>query len=199
MRTQNPAHAGFQLYTVAPEFLVARVPEGVELTSTCVLPLCLSTAAAGLYEVGYLGLEVPSLSKGVVDGKEKQEEEVILIWGGSSTVGSCAIQLCVAAGLTVLTTASARNHQYVRDLGARYVFDHADGEVVERLVGAAVGKRVVGVYDVISNEETALKCAEFLHRCGGGTLFATRPGGFAPEEVLLGGVRRVAGKWCSFF
>ena len=194
LRTKNPAHAAFQLYTVVPEYLVSRIPETLSLAQACVLPLGLATAAAGLYQPEYLGLAPPIAPVNENGGKEK----VILIWGGSSTVGSCCIQLCVASGLTVLTTASSKNSDYVKGIGADYVFDHTDDNVVRRLGEAAAGKLVVGAYDTISDKDTALKCAEFLHAAGGGTLFATRPSEFAPEEILLENVRRIAGKSSLF-
>ena len=181
LQTQIPAHAAFQLYTVVPEYLVSRIPETLSLAQACVLPLGLATAAAGLYQPEYLGLAPPIGHGGINGGKEK----AILIWGGSSTVGSCCIQLCVASGLTVLTTASSKNRDYVKDLGAHYVFDHADDSVVKRLNHAVAGKVVAGAYDTISSKDTALKCAEFLHAVGGGTLFATRLSELAPEEILL--------------
>lgn len=183
MRTQNPVHAAFQLYTMVPEYLVSHIPVSLGLANACVLPLCLATAAAGLFEPEYIGLIPPTVNvKEAVSGKER----AILIWGGSSTIGSCAIQLCAASGMTVLTTASPKNHQYVKDLGAHIVFDHAGPDVLKQLIDAATDKVVVGAYDTISNKDTALKSAEFLHAFGGGTLFATRPSDFSPSMWLRG-------------
>jgi NADPH:quinone reductase-like Zn-dependent oxidoreductase len=158
-----------------------------------VLPLALATAAAGLYQPEYLGLTPPKVN-GVELNKDGGKEKAILIWGGSSSVGSCCIQLCVASGLAVFTTASSKNHEYVKDLGAHYVFDHHAEDIVKQLIDAAADKTVVGVYDAISSRETAMKCAEFLHAAGGGMLFATRASEFASEEILLGDIRRIAGK-----
>ncbi|MGZ0151333.1 NADP-dependent oxidoreductase [Kribbella sp. WER1] len=44
--------------------------------------------------------------------------ETILIHGAAGAVGSVAVQLAVAAGLTVIGTASAANHDYLRSIGA---------------------------------------------------------------------------------
>jgi NADPH:quinone reductase-like Zn-dependent oxidoreductase len=44
--------------------------------------------------------------------------ETILIHGAAGAVGSVAVQLAVAAGLTVVGTASAANHEYLREIGA---------------------------------------------------------------------------------
>jgi NADPH:quinone reductase-like Zn-dependent oxidoreductase len=47
----------------------------------------------------------------------------VFVWGGASSVGGNAIQSARAAGLEVLTTASGRNFEYVKKLGASVVFD----------------------------------------------------------------------------
>jgi NADPH:quinone reductase-like Zn-dependent oxidoreductase len=113
-------------------------------------------------------------------------------------VGSCSIQLCVASGLTVLTTVSSKNRDYVKELGAHYVFDHAEDNVGKQLNDPVAGKVVVGAYDTISIKDIEFKCAEFLHAVGGGILFATRPSEFAPEEILLNNVSGIAGKSSLF-
>ena len=50
--------------------------------------------------------------------------ETILIQGGAGGVAGFAIQLAKHIGATVVTTASARNHDYVRGLGADRVIDY---------------------------------------------------------------------------
>src|SRR5438477_327549 len=50
--------------------------------------------------------------------------ETILIQGGAGGVAGFAIQLGRHIGATVVTTASARNHDYVRGLGADRVIDY---------------------------------------------------------------------------
>src|SRR5438105_11491729 len=50
--------------------------------------------------------------------------ETILIQGGAGRAGGFAIQLGKHIGATVVTTASARNHDYVRGLGADRVIDY---------------------------------------------------------------------------
>lgn len=99
---------------------VAELPYAIPTSKGVVLPLGISTAAAGLFQKGYLGLPFP---------KEDFEDlgRTVLIWGGSSSVGSCAIQLAIAAGADVITTAGPKNFEYVKRLGARQCFDyHAD-------------------------------------------------------------------------
>jgi len=47
----------------------------------------------------------------------------LFVYGGSSSVGQYAIQLAKLSGYKVVTTASKRNHELVKSLGADLVFD----------------------------------------------------------------------------
>jgi hypothetical protein len=64
-------------------------------------------------------------------------DETVLVWGGSTSVGSNAIQLARCAGYRVVTTASPRNFDYVRSLGAAAAVDYhsrtAVGELVDQI------------------------------------------------------------------
>ncbi|KAF4633880.1 hypothetical protein G7Y89_g4234 [Cudoniella acicularis] len=157
--TRKATNAGFQLYSTCREILIAEVPDSLPLANAAVLPLSISTAASGLFV--QLSLPFPSLSP-------SPSPKTILIWGGSSSCGSSAIQLAVAAGLTVITTASPANFDYVRGLGAEKVFDHrGDGAVEEILKVLKVGDVVL---DCIGSKETQVTCGEILGRIGGGKL-----------------------------
>jgi len=56
--------------------------------------------------------------------------ETLLIDGAAGTVGSVAAQVAVARGVTVIGTASARNHEYLRSLGVIPV-NYGDGLIDE--------------------------------------------------------------------
>jgi NADPH:quinone reductase-like Zn-dependent oxidoreductase len=60
----------------------------------------------------------------IEDTLKLQRGETILIQGGAGGVASFAIQLAKHIGARVITTASAANHSYVRDLGADEVIDY---------------------------------------------------------------------------
>ena len=142
---------------------MATIPDSLSFDKACVLPLALSTAAAGLYGKGFLALPYPT--KGA-----KSTGSTILIWGGSSSVGSAAIQLAAASGLIVAATASKKNHDYVKDLGATHVFDYAQSDVADEIAKVLEGSPCAGAYDAIAENDTTKSCAEVVHKLGGGTV-----------------------------
>lgn len=140
IKSGDNADEAFQMYSRVPAELTSRIPDHVSFEDAAVIPLGLSTAAAGLYEAQNLGLPLPKHSP-MDSGK------TILIWGGSSSVGSSAIQLAVASGLTVVTTASEHNFSFCEKLGAAKVFDHRSGSVVGDVVAELSKGQFAGAYD----------------------------------------------------
>ncbi|MEA9986409.1 zinc-binding alcohol dehydrogenase family protein [Subtercola vilae] len=137
---KHAAEGGFQEYTVVRAMLAAPIPEGMTYEEAAVLPLGVSTAASALFQKDQLGLRHPTAPR--------QGGETVVVWGGSTSVGSNAIQLAVAAGYTVVATASPQNHERLRELGANRVFDYASPTVVRDAVGAVRGTTVAGVFAV---------------------------------------------------
>lgn len=155
LATQRPENGAFQLYTAVPANVAARIPESLSFEQAAVVPLGLSTAAAGLFQSGFMKLELPRVDP-VSTGK------TLLVWGGASSVGLNAIQLAVAAGYEVVTTASPRNFDLVRSLGASAVVDYHSETVVDELVAALQGKEIAGVYDAIHANGAFQNCLAVL-------------------------------------
>jgi NADPH:quinone reductase-like Zn-dependent oxidoreductase len=143
-RRHQPEGA-FQLYTVVQEQLAAPIPDTLSFEEAAVLPLALSTAASALFQQDQLGLRHPTASTPPVD---ESRRESIVVWGGSTSVGSNAVQLAVAAGYDVVTTASPRNFDRMRALGASAVFDYASPSAVRDITAALAGKNVAAVFAV---------------------------------------------------
>lgn len=140
--------AGFQEYVCVPETSVAKIPDSMKESDATVLPLAVSTAAAGLYQPKSetcLGLDLPKANP-------TKSGKTLLIWGGSSSVGTAAIQLAVASGVTVVTTCSKRNFELVEGLGAK-AFDYSSPSVVGDLVEELGKGEFVGGYDGEYNPE----------------------------------------------
>ncbi|MFD1454803.1 NADP-dependent oxidoreductase [Levilactobacillus lanxiensis] len=82
---------------------------------------------------GLLGTALPAWSAVVLEGKVQANQKV-LIHGGAGGVGSMAIQFAKAAGAYVITTAAAKDEDYVTALGADQFIDyrHEDfGKIVK--------------------------------------------------------------------
>ncbi|MFD3661991.1 NADP-dependent oxidoreductase [Streptomyces sp. NPDC058659] len=73
-----------------------------------------------------------------------REGETLFLHGAAGVVGSVAVQLAVAAGITVVGSASESNHAYLRELGAIPV---AYGEGLAERVRAAAPGGVDAVFD----------------------------------------------------
>lgn len=67
------------------------------------------------------------------DAAKLQKGETVLIHAGAGGVGSLAIEFAKYAEATVFTTASKKNHDYVKKLGADFAIDYHAEDFVEAL------------------------------------------------------------------
>ncbi|QSS63283.1 hypothetical protein I7I51_00340 [Histoplasma capsulatum] len=158
--TEDERHAGFQNYTVLLSNMASPIPPSLSFESAAVLPLGLSTASAALFHEDGLMLPKPSLNP-------VKTSTTVLIWGGTSSVGSNAIQLAVAAGCDVIVTASSKNFEAVKRLGADWAVDYNDGSVIEKLKEAFRGRKLAGALDTIGREKTFKQTAEAVSQIDG--------------------------------
>lgn len=131
------AEGAFQDYVVLLAHMASPIPNAMTFEEAAVLPLGISTAACGLFQTDFLAMSAPTAAPSPI-GK------TLLVWGGSTSVGSNAIQLAVAAGYDVITTASPHNFAYVKRLGARAAFDYRSKTVVADIVRDLRGREVAG-------------------------------------------------------
>ena len=167
------AQGGFQEHTVVLETLAAPIPDAMSFPSAAVLPLGLSTAACGLFQRDQLALRLPTADA-------PSTGQTVLVWGGSTSVGSNAVQLAVAAGYEVVSTASPHNADHVRSLGASQVFDYASPTVVRDIVAALAGHTLAGAFAIGNGSTDA--CTEIVSARGSGRKFvavASTPISFA--------------------
>jgi NADPH:quinone reductase-like Zn-dependent oxidoreductase len=137
-RSKGASEGAFQEYVVLRCSLAAKIPESLSYERACVIPLGLSTAASGLFQKDMLALSPPQASS------TKQSIERVVIWGGSTSVGSNAIQLARAAGYEIITTTSPKNFEYAKALGASHVFDYNDPETPNKIIASLKGKICAG-------------------------------------------------------
>jgi 2-desacetyl-2-hydroxyethyl bacteriochlorophyllide A dehydrogenase len=94
-----------QLIVAAADLCV--IPPTMSFEQAAALPTAFGTARQALFEVGQL-----------------KRGERVLIHAGAGGVGSMAVQLAHMAGAHVIATASARNIELVKSLGADEVIDY---------------------------------------------------------------------------
>ncbi len=161
----NPSQRAFQTYTVLPAHMASLIPSTLSYESAAVLPLGLSTAACGLFQKHYLALQYPTVPP-------EPTGKTLLVWGGATSVGSNAIQLAVAAGYEVITTASPKNFEYVKKLGASQVFDYNSKTIVDELVHAFTGQTTAGVFLSVGAPGVFEACADTLLKTEGDKFIA---------------------------
>ena len=180
MATKRNEENAFQAYTILQTNMASEIPDNISFERAAVIPLGYSTAAAGLFQDEYLNLQFPT------QPPQKPTGKTILIWGGASSVGSNAIQLTVAAGYEVVTTASPKNFEYVKKLGASEAFDYKDPAVSEKRVSYFKGKTIAGALDCIGAGTWTI-CIDVVHKSTGTRFVATTNRGFPdpPEGVTI--------------
>lgn len=172
-KSNKSSEGAFQEYTVIRTNMASPIPSSMSYEDACVLPLGLSTAACGLFQKDYLALPYPTVSA-------KPNGKTVLVWGGSSSVGSNAIQIAVASGHEVITTASPKNFNYVRSLGAAEVFDYRSPTVVKDIIAAFRNRQSAGA---IAIGNGSLKpCIEII-AASKGKKFVARASHDAPTEL----------------
>jgi len=98
--------------------IVAKKPEGLSHVNAAALALTGLTAI-----------------NSIEDTLKLQPGETILIQGGAGGVGSFAIQFAKHIGARVITTTSAANRDYVRDLGADEIIDYNAQDFAQVVTG----------------------------------------------------------------
>ncbi|OTP74507.1 zinc-binding alcohol dehydrogenase family protein [Caballeronia sordidicola] len=159
----QPAQGAFQTHTIAFEHMAAPIPSAMAFTDAAVLPLGLGTAACGLYQQAHLGLARPSLAP-------TPTGQVVLVWGGSSSVGCNAIQLAVASGYECIAVASLKHAAMLMQLGASQVLDYEQPTIVADTVKALHGKVLAGALHATGD---MADCFAVVRQCEGRRFVAT--------------------------
>jgi NADPH:quinone reductase-like Zn-dependent oxidoreductase len=101
--------------------------------------------------------------------------ETILIQGGAGGCAGFGVQLAKHIGATVITTASASNHDYVRSLGADQVIDYNAEDFIK------VGANCDVVFDTVGGE-VQVRSYEVLRPGGRLVFIAPAPEGYKPTR-----------------
>jgi NADPH:quinone reductase-like Zn-dependent oxidoreductase len=94
-------------YAVVPEAELALKPRTLDHVHAASVPMAALTAWQGLFDAGDL-----------------RTEQKVLIHGGAGGVGSFAVQFARWKGAFIIATASGRNQEFLRNLGADLTIDY---------------------------------------------------------------------------
>ena len=151
--TRNGAYAE---YIAVRASEIALKPQSLEYSKAAAVPLAGITAWQGLFTHGKL-----------------QKGQKVLIQGASGGVGTLAVQLAKWAGAYVIGTASAKNVEFLRQLGADEVIDYEKEHFENKLHNIDL------VFDTIGGD-TQIKSLNVLKP--GGILVSTV--GIKDEEMV---------------
>lgn len=127
---------GYAEYVAVSEKLVLPIPKGVGLVEAAALP-----------EVHF------TVWTNLIDTARLKAGESVLIHGGSSGIGTAAIQLCAARGHTVFATAgSADKCAAIKTLGAHAAINYREQDFVEVVRGETGGRGVDVILDMVGGD-----------------------------------------------
>ena len=127
---------GYAEYCVAPAPQCLPVPRGMDLVTAAAIPETFFTVWTNVFQRGRL-----------------QPGESLLVHGGSSGIGTTAIQLAKARGSRVIATAgSAEKCAACERLGAERCINYRDGDFVDAVRRLTGGRGVDVVLDMVGGD-----------------------------------------------
>ena len=127
---------GYAEYCLAQERHCLPVPAGMEMAEAAAIPETLFTVWHNVFERGF-----------AMDG------ETLLVHGGTSGIGTMAIQLAKAFDLKVITTAGSEEKcKAAKDLGADLAINYKTEDFVEKVNDFTAGKGADVILDMVSGD-----------------------------------------------
>jgi len=152
----NHEDGAFAEHITAKGDLQIKLADNVSFEEGATLGVGITTVGQALYSS--LGLPLPPATV--------QEPTTLLIYGGSTATGTLAIQYAKLSGLTVVVTASPRNFDFLKSLGADHVFDYKDPGCGAK-IRAATDDKLKLAFDTISEHGSWDVCCAALSSEGG--------------------------------
>ncbi len=100
---------------VADDSLIIPIPEGMSFEAAAAVPVAGNTVLKAL------------------NALQLKPNESLFIAGASGAIGTFAIQIAAAHGCIVAGSASKRNHDYMRSLGAKKTVDYHDSDWTQQI------------------------------------------------------------------
>ncbi|KAF2502491.1 zinc-binding oxidoreductase ToxD [Lophium mytilinum] len=160
--TSQPEDGAFAEHVVAKGDLALKIPDHMGFEEAASLGLQVYTVGQGLYQ----SLQLPWPTAPV----KSEEKFPVLIYGGSTAMGTLAIQMAKLSGLEVITTCSPHNLDFVKSLGADQVYDY-NSPTVGSDIRQFTNDKLRYVWDTIGEGHTAQICADALSSSAESTLY----------------------------
>ena len=168
---------GYASLAVASAGQVLPVPQNVDLVDAAGLPEVLATVWSNLFMLAGL-----------------QAGETLLVHGGSSGIGTAAIQLARAKGCRVAVTAGSKDKlEACRRLGADILIDYRRDDFVEAVLAATDGAGADVILDPIGGGYLRRNLNAIARR-GRLAIIANQSGQVGELDI-----RALMGKWASIF
>ncbi|MEU6113943.1 NAD(P)H-quinone oxidoreductase [Streptomyces sp. NPDC047117] len=127
------AGGGYAEQVAVPSGQLLPLPKGIDVTQAAALPEVTCTVWSNVFMVAHL-----------------RPGETLLVHGGSSGIGTMAIQLAKAVGARVAVTAgSAEKLESCRELGADVLINYREQDFVEEIRNATDGRGADVILDII--------------------------------------------------
>jgi putative PIG3 family NAD(P)H quinone oxidoreductase len=128
---------GYAEFCVANQNLTIPMPENISFTEAAAIPETYFTVWNNVFRIGKL-----------------KENEKILIHGGSSGIGTTAIQMCKEFGATVITTTSDKNkEEKCYKIGADMVINYSKHDFVD-IIEKSNYRNVDIILDIVGGDYT---------------------------------------------
>ncbi|OCT54174.1 Protein TOXD [Cladophialophora carrionii] len=190
-------------YAIAPASTTFFLPPNISFESGATLPLASMTAALALYQ--HLGLPAPwnPVSKG--------KRVPLLIYGGSSAVGTFALKFAKLSGLSPIITIAGGGADFVRSINAAdYIVEYRKKNVVadvQRILDDE-GVKLHHAFDAISEHDSWKHVLDLLDKKGsepGKIVMVDPPEPVVPEwpqgiefgRVFVSSAYGESHRWCN--
>ncbi len=120
---------GYAEYAITREDTLAKIPENINFTKAAATPLAALTAYQTLHKKAQL-----------------RSGDSLLINGASGGVGTFAVQIAKAMGLTVTAICNAKNAALIKSLGVENCIDYKTTPI------ESISQKFNAIYDVVANQ-----------------------------------------------
>lgn len=175
------ARGAYAQYATAPVDAIVLKPKSLSFEQAAGIPTVAYAAWATIVDVAHVG-----------------QGQRVLVHGAAGGVGSAAVQIAKARGAYVIATASKRNHDYLRSIGADETIDYTtdkfedkvrDVDIVMNTADADTANRSIpiikkkGMLVTVAGRPDATKCEAANIVCGSRTREGATPIGVVLKQI----------------